>query len=192
MTKLIVGLGNAGKKYEKTRHNVGFFIVDRLAVRHDCSLSRKKFKGIFGDFIFPGGEKIFFVKPATMMNLSGECVVPWLDFLNLPEKDVLVIHDELDFSLGRLKGQWDGGAGGHNGIASIMEHLGHGNFGRLRVGIGRPHRKSEVTDYVLSPFFPEQIPRLEEALLRAVDGVEVFMEKGLDPMMQVVNIRAQS
>lgn len=186
MTKLIVGLGNTGKKYEKTRHNVGFFIVDRLAAARDCSFSREKFQGAYGEFLL-GEEKVILLKPQTMMNLSGECVAPWLNFLKLDGRDVLVAYDELDLPLGRLRGQWSGGAGGHNGIGSLIESLGHPDFCRLRVGIGRPPLKSQVVSYVLSPFGEEQREPIEAAIERAVQALEIFIEKGLDPMMQVVN-----
>ena len=186
MTKLIVGLGNIGKKYEKTRHNVGFFIVDRFAQAHECALTREKFQGTHGDFLL-GEEKVILLKPQTMMNLSGECVAPWLDFLKLDGRDVLIVHDELDLPLARLRGQWDGGAGGHNGLASIIECTGHPDFCRLRVGIGRPPAKSQVVSYVLSPFPEPELEAVQGILNRAVQALEIFVEKGLDPMMQVVN-----
>ena len=186
MTKLIVGLGNIGKKYAKTRHNFWFFILDRLALSRDCDLSREKFQGLYGDFLL-GEEKVILLKPQTMMNLSGECVAPWLDFLKLDGRDVIIVYDELDLPLARLRGQWDGGAGGHNGIASIIEFVGHPDFCRLRVGIGRPPTKSQVVSYVLSPFQETELEEVKGAIDRAVQALEIFVEKGLDPMMQVVN-----
>src|SRR5436190_3681677 len=134
MAKLIVGLGNIGHEYEKTRHNVGFFIVDRLAEELGIAFQRTKFHGQFGEMLAPSGEKIILLKPQTMMNLSGKSVAPWMEFLKLAGEDTLVIHDELDLPLGRMKGQWAGSSGGHNGIASILECLGQPDFCRLRVG----------------------------------------------------------
>ena len=186
MTKLIVGLGNIGKKYEKTRHNVGFFIVDRLAQKHECQVARKKFKGVYGDFLL-NNEKAYIVKPETFMNLSGECVAPWIDFLKIDGRDVLVIHDEIDLPLGRLRGQWRGSAGGNNGVASIIECLGRDEFCRLRVGIGRPELKSQVVSHVLTPFGNDELEIIDSSMKRAVEGAELFLEKGLDPMMQLVN-----
>lgn len=187
MPKLIVGLGNAGKKYEKTRHNVGFFIVDRLARRTGCEFSRKKFHSLYSEFLDPREEKVFLIKPQTLMNLSGESVAPWLDFLKPDGRDVLVIHDDLDLPLGRIRGQWAGGSAGNNGVASIVERLGHPDFCRLRFGIGHPGRKSQVVSYVLSPFNQDELETAEREVERATDGAELFIEKGLDPMMQVVN-----
>ena len=149
MPKLIVGLGNIGKEYEKTRHNVGFFIVDRLAEAWGVGFTKKKFQGSYTEAFFEG-EKVFLLKPQTFMNLSGRSVGPWLDFLKLEGRDCLVIHDDLDLSLGRLRGQWAGGSGGNKGIASILEVLGHPDFCRLRVGIGRPPGRMDPAAYVLS------------------------------------------
>jgi PTH1 family peptidyl-tRNA hydrolase len=189
MTKLVVGLGNLGTKYEKTRHNVGFFIVDRLASSHECRFSREKFQGIYCDFLL-GTEKVVLLKPQTMMNLSGECVAPWMEFLKLDGRDVLVVHDELDLPLGRFRGQWAGSSGGNNGIQSILERLGHPDFCRLRVGVGRPPAKSQVVSYLLSPFDEEEWKQVGDVVQQAAQAAEIFVEKGLDPMMQVVNKRA--
>ncbi len=189
MPKLIVGLGNIGKDYEKTRHNVGFFVVDRLAELQNTDLGRSKFKGQFGEFFAENGEKVILLKPQTMMNLSGESVAPWMEFLKIPGSDTMIVYDELDLPLGRLRGQWGGGSGGHNGIRSITTCLGHPDFCRLRVGIGRPALKTQVTSYVLSPFSKQEIPQVEATVDQAVKAVELFIKMGLDPMMQMVNKR---
>jgi len=110
-----------------------------------------------------------------------------MDFLKIDGHDVLVIHDEIDLPLGRLRGQWQGSAGGNNGVASIIENLGHGDFCRLRVGIGRPALKSQVVSHVLAPFSKDELEPIEASVARAVEGAQLFLEKGLDPMMQVVN-----
>jgi len=190
MTKLIVGLGNIGQEYEKTRHNVGFFIVDRLAELQGVDIKRKKFQGHSAEYLNESGEKVILLKPQTMMNLSGKSVAPWIDFLKLEGDEVLVIHDELDLPLGRMKGQWAGSAGGHNGIGSILECLGHPNFCRLRVGIGRPALKHQVVRFVLSPFTPEERAKIELSVEKGLEAVKIFIKMGLDPMMQMVNTKA--
>ncbi len=187
MIKLIVGLGNPGKEYQKTRHNVGFFIANHLAEEAGVSLGRKKFKGHYGEFFFDAETKVILLEPQTFMNLSGQCVAPWIDFLKIEGKNVLVLHDDLDLPLGRMRGQWAGSSGGHNGLDSIIENLGHPNFCRLRVGIGRPPYKKDVIPYVLSPFSAEEKKVVASEIKRGVEAVNVFLKMGLDSMMQIVN-----
>lgn len=190
MPKLLVGLGNPGKEYEKTRHNVGFFIVDRLADEWRLSFGRKKFQGLYAEHRVDD-EKIYLVKPQTFMNLSGQCVGAWAEFLKLEGRDVLVIHDELDLPLGRMKAQWSASAAGQKGVASIIEALGHQDFCRLRVGIGRPAAQRGGADHVLSVFRGEERRILEEEVLpKAAEALKIFVEMGLDPVMRMVNRRA--
>jgi PTH1 family peptidyl-tRNA hydrolase len=189
MAKLLVGLGNPGKKYAKTRHNVGFLVLDRLAEKWRITLHREKFSGYFGEHR-EAGEKIYLVQPQTFMNLSGECVQSWVRFLKLEPQDLMVIHDELDLPLGRMKAQWAAGPAGHQGVGSIVEQLGHQEFNRLRVGVGHPGRQKAVNDFVLSPFHAQEQDLLEETLAKAVEALLVFIEKGLDPMARIVNKRA--
>jgi peptidyl-tRNA hydrolase, PTH1 family len=188
MAKLLVGLGNPGKKYAKTRHNVGFLILDRLAEKWGVSLNREKFSGIFGEHR-QDEEKIYLVKPQTFMNLSGECVQSWARFLKLEPGDLLVTHDELDLPLGRMKAQWAAGPAGHQGVTHIVDRLGHQDFNRLRVGVGHPGKQKEVVDFVLSPFSAEEQPLLEEVLDQAVHALETFVQKGLDAVARMVNRR---
>lgn len=187
MTQLIVGLGNPGKEYEKTRHNVGFFIVDALVQAWKIDSTRKKFKGIYSEFFHHNGEKILLLKPQTFMNLSGECVQAWVQFLKVPLKNLLIIHDELDLPLGRFKAQWAAGAGGHNGVRSVIECLGSKDFNRLRVGVGHPGSSQKVLAHVLSPFSSEEQDLLHKVVVRGVEAVQLFVEKGLDPVAQLVN-----
>lgn len=185
--KLIVGLGNPGKKYEKTRHNVGFFIVDRLAQAWGVDFSRSKFEGYFAEYPF-GDEKVVLLKPQTFMNLSGNCVGAWMNFLKLEGRDLLVIHDELDLPFGRMKAQWAASAAGQKGVASIIEVLGNRDFSRLRVGLGRPVSHRSGADYVLSAFSGEERALLEKKMLpQALEAVEMYIKLGLDPVMQMVN-----
>ncbi|HKX11684.1 MAG TPA: aminoacyl-tRNA hydrolase [bacterium] len=187
MPKLLVGLGNPGKEYEKTRHNVGFFLVERLAERWGMDFGRKKFEGLYAEGMVEG-EKVLLVKPQTYMNLSGQCVGPWFNFLKLEGGDLMVIHDELDLPLGRMKAQRAASAAGQKGVASIIAAIGHHDFCRLRVGIGRPQAQGKGADHVLATFKGEEKRVFEEEIVPlALEGAETFVKLGLDPMMRIVN-----
>jgi len=185
--KLLIGLGNPGTEYESTRHNVGFMVLDQLVQEWKISLNRTKFKGEYGEYFTEGGEKLLLIKPQTFMNLSGECVGPWVKFLKIPHEDILVIHDELDLPLGKLKAQWAAGPAGHNGIRSIIQHLGHQDFNRLRIGVGHPGTSKRVIGHVLAPFAKSEQEVLDQIIETSVAAVKTFIEKGLDPVCQMVN-----
>jgi PTH1 family peptidyl-tRNA hydrolase len=186
MVKLVVGLGNPGKAYEKTRHNVGFMSLDRLAGKVGASLSKKKLQGVFGEWN-EGEIKAYLLKPQTFMNCSGDSVQPFVQYNKISGENFMVVHDDLDLPLGVLKAQWGAGAGGQKGVASIIEKLGHQNFCRLRIGIGRPFEKNRVVDYVLHPFAGDELPLAEEIIDRSVEAIQLFVKKGLDPVMQMFN-----
>src|SRR5699024_2668635 len=135
--KCIVGLGNPGRKYRKTRHNIGFMVIDELLDRHQWKLDKSKFNG---DYVLENyqNEKVMLLKPQTFMNLSGESIRPLSDYYNIDMKDILVIYDDLDLPTGKIRLRQKGGHGGHNGIRSTLNHLGQKDFKRLRIGIGRP------------------------------------------------------
>ena len=146
---LIVGLGNPGEKYENTRHNVGFQVIDELAERQGRPVQRLKFKALTG-LLTIGGEKALVMKPVTYMNLSGEAVRPAADFYKLPPERILVISDDVALAAGRLRIRAKGSAGGHNGLKSIIQHLGTDQFPRIRVGVGeKPHPDYDLADWVL-------------------------------------------
>ena len=152
---LIVGLGNPGEKYENTRHNVGFQVIDELAERQGKPVQRLKFKALTG-LLTIGGEKALMMKPVTYMNLSGEAVRPAADFYKLPPERILVISDDVALAAGRLRIRAKGSAGGHNGLKSIIQHLGTDQFPRIRVGVGeKPHPDYDLADWVLGRF-PEE------------------------------------
>jgi len=176
MIKLIVGLGNPGKKYENTRHNAGWMVLDRLAVRLGISFSKEKFKGRLAEISLDDGRKVFLLKPLTFMNLSGESVGEFARFYKLKPQEILVVYDDLDLPLGKLRLRLKGSSGGHRGVLSIEQHLGSREFPRLRIGIGRPPTKEEVVNYVLSPFGKDELPILEEALEKAVDCLEEILK----------------
>jgi len=149
--KLIIGLGNPGKKYELNRHNIGFLAVDYLINEFQASKISSKFKGE----LFKAGEYLF-LKPNTFMNLSGESVVLVKDFYKIPNEDIIVIHDDIDLKIGALRFKRGGSSGGHNGLKSIDRYIGN-DYYRVRIGVGRPERKDEVVNYVLSDFNKEEL-----------------------------------
>ncbi|WP_457678320.1 aminoacyl-tRNA hydrolase [Thermovibrio sp.] len=177
MVKLIVGLGNPGKEYEKTRHNVGWMVLDRVASKLGVEIGREKFKGKFGEYRAPWGKAVL-LKPLTYMNRSGECVEKFANFFKVEPKEVLVIYDDLDLPLGKLRFRLKGSSGGHKGVASVIEALKTTEFPRIKVGIGRPERKEEVVDFVLSPFKEEELPVINKAIERATECVIELLERG--------------
>ncbi|NPA49862.1 MAG: aminoacyl-tRNA hydrolase [Thermodesulfobacteria bacterium] len=179
---LFVGLGNPGPHYRFTRHNFGFLVLDEFAAEKGLSFE----KGPFQSEICPY-QDAFLLKPLTFMNLSGEAVAPWAKRLGIPPERILVIHDDLDLPLGRLKFAPKGGAGGHRGVLSIIEHLGTKDFPRLKLGIGRPPRGISVRDYVLSPFTEEEWPVVEKVLARAAEALDYLLKEGLLKTMSQFN-----
>jgi len=177
MSKLIVGLGNPGVEYELTRHNIGWLTMDYLEQAYKLNF-KEKFKGLYADTQV-NGEKIYFLKPQTFMNLSGESVVALSQFFKVDLSEMMVIHDELDLPFGQLLFKKGGGLAGHNGLKSIAGLLGTPDFIRLRMGIGRPVHGS-VSNYVLSPFRDEEIPILEDFIKLASSGVDTFIKQGYE------------
>lgn len=181
--KLIVGLGNPGKQYDKTRHNIGFEVIDSLADKLSISLDQAKFKGIYGSKII-NGEKIYLLKPLTYMNLSGESVRAIMDYFEIDTEDLLVIYDDLDLPVGKIRLRQKGSAGGHNGIKSIISHLGTQEFNRIRVGINRPSNGMSITDYVLGHFTKEEQEGVEVSVQRSSAACEEWLK---NPFLQVMN-----
>lgn len=185
---LVAGLGNPGREYARNRHNVGWMVVDELARRHGGSW-RAKFNGQLAE-IRIDGHKVALLKPETFMNDSGRSVQAALKFFKLDPDAVLVIHDEGDLERGRMQARIGGGAGGHNGLRSIAEHLGSSEFMRLRVGVGRPERgdQRKLADFVLADFRPEDD---SEGLVRAAaDAVETLDAEGLEAAQRTINGRS--
>lgn len=187
--KLICGLGNPGREYERHRHNVGFMVAERVAARARADLSQEKFDARIGQGAL-GGERVLFVLPQTYMNLSGTSVGGAARFYKVAPEDVLVVHDELDLPFGRLQLKNGGGAGGHNGLKSILEHYGQDGFARLRFGIGKPEgpgAKERVSGHVLSGFSREEDAELESLLDRAAEMAVTWAEDGLQAAMNRYN-----
>jgi PTH1 family peptidyl-tRNA hydrolase len=181
---LVVGLGNPGKKYQRSRHNVGFAAADE--VRSSLALPdyKERFSGVFCK-----GDAIALLKPMTYMNLSGDSVQPCAAFLKVVPGDVVVIHDELDLPFGDVRLKQGGGHAGHNGLRSLIERLGSSDFLRVRIGIGRPPPgfRGEVADYVLSDFDPIERAELPDVLTRALDATKRVIKEGAAAAMKVVN-----
>ena len=182
----IVGLGNPGGEYEQTRHNLGFMVLDTLAERARATISDKKFKARIGRARI-AGEDCLLVKPQTYMNLSGESVGPALGFFKMKPSALIVIHDELDFEVGRIQLKKGGGHGGHNGLRSLKKHLPSDDFIRVRVGIGRPPPQWDPADWVLSRFSRDEHDTVDRAVSDAADAVESVIELGVAKAMARVN-----
>ncbi|WP_163999931.1 aminoacyl-tRNA hydrolase [Pyxidicoccus caerfyrddinensis] len=190
--KLIVGLGNPGREYERHRHNIGFMVVEALLPRARAQLNQDKFAAKVGQGTL-AGERVLFVEPQTFMNLSGRSVAEAARFYKVPVEDVLVIHDELDLPFGRLQLKAGGGSGGHNGLKSTVSSLGDEGFIRLRFGIGKPegpNARERVAGYVLSNFDDGERRQLEELIGRSVDMTETWIRDGLSVAMNRFNRKA--
>ena len=183
VVKLIIGLGNPGKPYEHTRHNIGFDVIDELANRWNAPLNQSKFNGMYASVHRPEG-KVILLKPLTYMNLSGESVRPLMDYFDIDIEDIIVIYDDLDLETGKLRLRAKGSAGGHNGIKSLIQHLGTQEFNRIRVGVNRPPAGMKVADYVLSKFSKDDQPVVTEAIGKSCDAVETALKK---PFLEVMN-----
>ena len=184
---LIVGLGNPGEKYERTRHNVGFLVVDALAERLGVPVQKLKHRALTNT-VRLAGQKALLMKPVTFMNLSGEAVGDAARFYKLPPERVLVISDDTALPLGKLRLRKGGSAGGHNGLKSIIQHLGTDQFPRLRVGVGeKPHPDYDMADWVLGRLQGEDWKAMEAAVDRAADAVECVLSQGVDAAMNRFN-----
>lgn len=184
---LIVGLGNPTKQYEKTRHNVGFDVIDELIEREQIAQSGVKSRAMYGKGII-SGQKAIVAKPLTFMNLSGEAVGGLVKYYKTdPREELIVIYDDIDLDPGNLRIRKRGSAGGHNGIKNIIEHLGTQEFCRIRVGVGAKPRGWDLADYVLSRFPKEERALVDDAIDRAVCAVKLILEENIDAAMNMYN-----
>lgn len=184
--KLIIGLGNPGKKYELTKHNIGFLLIDQIADKYNADNFKERYNSLAAE-VNINGEKVILIKPQTYMNLSGKGVAPFLNFYKLTAADIIVIYDDLDLAVGKIRLRPKGGAGGHNGIKSLIQALGTEEFQRLKVGIGRPPQGWQTADYVLSKFTDEEWPLITEAIKEGVAAVEKTLEQGIEVAMNSFN-----
>lgn len=183
--KVIVGLGNPGRRYEGTRHNVGFDVVQALARGPNVHSFQQRFDAEIAEML-EGATKVLLVKPQTFMNLSGRCVRQLVDFYQLPLGDLLVVCDDINLSLGRLRFRARGSHGGHNGLRDIQNHLGTTEYSRLRIGVGTPPEERAV-DHVLGRFRPTERAVMVEAVAQAVQGAVLWLVQGIDPCMNQYN-----
>jgi PTH1 family peptidyl-tRNA hydrolase len=184
--KWIVGLGNPGTAYQSTRHNVGFMAVDAFAKRHGISVTQSKCKALLGEGNV-GGTKVVLLKPMTYMNLSGETVRAFLDYFKAGLEDLIVVYDDLDTELGKIRLRYQGSAGGHNGIKSIIQHTGTQVFNRIRMGISRPQPGVVISDYVLSNFAKSEADKVRTMVEETCDAVEFALTHPFDQTMAKFN-----
>lgn len=184
--KLIAGLGNPGSTYAHTRHNVGFMVLDRLSKELSCGSEKKQGQSLVMQGNFKG-ERVILVKPQTYMNLSGNAIWEMINFYKDGVEDMIVVHDDLDLPLGRLRFKMGGGAGGHNGLKSITQRLGSDQYERLKIGIGRPPEFMKTEAYVLQGFTLEERQTLDKMLDLACEGLLYWLEEGCVPAMNKFN-----
>jgi len=183
---VIVGLGNPGAKYENTRHNVGFDTVEFLSKRHDIRLGKLKHKALIGDGEI-GGRKVILAKPQTFMNLSGESVREIVEWYKIPVKNIIIIYDDIDLPVGKLRLRPKGSAGTHNGMRSVIYQLQSEEFPRIRIGIDKPPEGWDLISYVLSRFSADERKKIDEAVEKAADAVETILKSGIDSAMNKYN-----
>lgn len=182
---IIVGLGNPGRKYANTRHNLGYITVDRFAEKHNIKIEKSKFKSLVGEGIV-AGQKVLLVKPETYMNNSGEAVRDVMDFYKVDTENLIVIYDDIDLPTGTVRIRKSGSAGTHNGMRSVVYQLNDDSFPRIRIGIGRDER-IDLINYVTGGFTKEEVAPLEAAVDTAVSAIVSYLEEGIDIAMNKYN-----
>ena len=186
---ILVGLGNPGKEYVGTRHNIGFHVIDELAEKYHIDVMNIKFRGMLGKGMI-GGQKVILVKPLTYMNLSGECVRQVIDYYKIDEKEeLIVISDDISLEEGQLRIRKKGSAGGHNGLKNIIEHLGHDTFKRIKMGVGDKPKGYDLADYVLGRFDGEAKKQMISSTAKAVDAIELLVMDETDKAMNQYNTK---
>jgi PTH1 family peptidyl-tRNA hydrolase len=183
---LIVGLGNPGSQYVGTRHNVGFMLLDYLAQENNVSFTESKWKALMAKTVI-WGESVILLKPETFMNASGTALAAAAKYYKILTDNIIVIHDDLDMPLGRIKMVSGGGDGGHKGIRSSITHLGTRDFPRVKIGIGRPSSMVPPENYVLGRFEPDEHELIKQRMAVVVEGIKVFMQQGISAAMNAVN-----
>ena len=185
--RVIVGLGNPGKRYENSKHNLGFITIDRLAHKHGIKVNKLKHKALTGEGNI-AGEKVLLVKPQTFMNLSGASVREVLEYYKQPPENLIVVYDDIDIAMGGIRIRKKGSAGSHNGMKSVINDIVSDDFPRIRIGIGGG-RKSDMVDYVLGGFDKEARGKVGAAVDNAVAAIECMLESGIDKAMNEYNVK---
>ena len=183
---LIVGLGNPEPEYSKTRHNMGFDVINKLAKQYEIELSRSNFEGIYGTGIIEN-EKVILLKPQTYMNLSGESIIQFKKFYKISNKNIIVIYDDIDLKIGDIRLKAKGGAGTHNGMKSVVQNLNTEDFIRVRVGIGSPENKEDMINYVIGPIPKREKEILDGSIEKAAESVIEILKSGIDVAMNRFN-----
>lgn len=184
---LIAGLGNPGKQYDMTRHNIGFEVIDYMADQYNVQVKKLKFKGLYAETRI-GGEKVILLKPQTFMNLSGDSIGDFAEFYKIPPENIIIINDDINLAAGRLRIRAKGSAGGHNGLKSIIYRLNSDNFPRIRIGVDAELRgRVDLADFVLARFAKDEIPVLEESIIRAKNAAEEIIIRGAESAMNKYN-----
>jgi PTH1 family peptidyl-tRNA hydrolase len=183
---IVAGLGNPGRRYENTRHNVGFETIDFLSDKYKINVSKVKFKAVIGDGDIEG-ERVILVKPQTFMNLSGECVREIIEWYKIPLSNIIIIYDDIDLPLGKIRVRPGGSSGTHNGMRSIIYQLQDDRFPRVRVGIGRPPEGWQLADFVLSKFNEEDRKKVNESIINASEAAASIIKNGVDAAMNKYN-----
>ena len=184
--RLVVGLGNPGSRYENTRHNIGFRVIDRLAERLGMSVTRTRFKALYEKGRY-NGQELILAKPQSFMNLSGEPVRALADYFDVEPTEILVVYDEIDLVYGRIKVVASGGHGGHNGVRSLVDNLKTRDFARIRMGVGRPDPRVDVSDWVLGKFSTDEGQTLDSHIDRGAEAVSTILADGLKMGMNAFN-----
>ncbi len=187
---VIVGLGNPGKKYEKTRHNMGFLAIDRLAANHDIQVNKLKHKALTGDG-FISGQKAMLVKPQTYMNLSGESVREIVAYYDVPPENLILIYDDFDLGTGMIRIRKKGSAGSHNGMKSVINQLQTTDFPRIRIGIGSSGEGAGWKNFVLGNISGQDAKLIDDAVERVADAVACIIDKGIDKAMNEYNVKPE-
>ena len=183
---LIIGLGNPEEEYSKTRHNMGFNTINKIAKKYNIEINKNKFQGLYENAIIEG-KKVILVKPQTYMNLSGNCVKEIADFYKVSPKEILVIYDDMDIEPGKIKIRKKGSSGGHNGMKSIIQMIGTEEFPRIRIGIGRPKHNGDEINYVIGAIPEEETSKLNEGVEKAREAVIEILKNGIDSAMNKLN-----
>lgn len=183
---VVVGLGNPGSQYAQTKHNIGFVTVDYFAEQHNIKFNKVKHKAVIGEGIM-SGEKLMLVKPQTYMNDSGECVMELVNFYKLPLENLIVIYDDIDLPVGKVRIRSSGSSGTHNGMRSIIYLLNRQEFPRIRIGVGKQPEYMDLADYVMTKFSKDEVPLIEEAVKKAALTVEEIVRSGISAAMNKYN-----
>jgi PTH1 family peptidyl-tRNA hydrolase len=188
---VVIGLGNPGKNYTNTRHNVGFNTLDLLAKRNNININKIKFKSVYGEGLIDN-KKVILVKPQTYMNNSGLAVREILDYYKVPTEDLIVIVDDVDIGFADIRIKAKGSSGSHNGLKSIIYHIMDDNFPRVKIGIGKKYPDQDLADFVLSRFSKEEAVYIENSIINAAEAVELMIKDGIENAMNKYNIRTKA